>query len=132
MFVNADFVEKIDAQQVFGYAIYKDGKSTKLSYPLQSFESNIAGRTFNNGRFIQRMREKAATLPSVSLEQGTVTSLIEENGTVKGLLYPMASAINTLGGALYKVFPASTNRARNEMRDKHFLTICEVYFQMNQ
>ncbi|KDP37619.1 hypothetical protein JCGZ_06962 [Jatropha curcas] len=82
-----DCVEEIDAEQVFGYAIYKDGKSTKLSYPLQSFESNIAGRSFHNGRFIQRMREKAVTLPNVRLEQGTVTSLLEEKGTVKGVLY---------------------------------------------
>ncbi|XP_020535089.1 squalene epoxidase 3 isoform X1 [Jatropha curcas] len=82
-----DCVEQIDAQKVFGYAIYKDGKSTKLSYPLPSFETNIAGRSFHNGCFIQRMREKAATLPSVKLEQGTVTSLLKEKGIVKGVLY---------------------------------------------
>lgn len=58
----ADCVEDIDAQQVFGYALYKGGRSTKLSYPLQSFDSNVSGRSFHNGRFIQRMREKAASL----------------------------------------------------------------------
>ncbi|KDP37618.1 hypothetical protein JCGZ_06961 [Jatropha curcas] len=83
-----DCVEKIDAQQIFGYAIFKNGKSSKLSYPLESFHnSNVAGRSFHNGRFIQRMREKAASLPNVRLEQGTVTSLLEENGTVKGVNY---------------------------------------------
>ncbi|EOX92516.1 Squalene epoxidase - like 1 [Theobroma cacao] len=82
-----DCVNEIDAQRVFGYALFKDGKSTKLSYPLQHFESDVAGRSFHNGRFIQRMREKASTLPNVKLEQGTVTSLIAENGTVKGVQY---------------------------------------------
>ncbi|EXC04280.1 Squalene monooxygenase [Morus notabilis] len=82
-----DCVEKIDAQRVFGYAIYKNGKSTKLSYPLEKFSSDVAGRSFHNGRFIQKMREKAASLPNVRLEQGTVTSLIEEKGTVKGVHY---------------------------------------------
>lgn len=82
-----DCVEKIDAQRVFGYAIYKNGKSTKLSYPLEKFSSDVAGRSFHNGRFIQKMREKAASLPNVRLEQGTVTSLIEEKGTVKGVQY---------------------------------------------
>ncbi|XP_073310116.1 squalene monooxygenase SE1-like isoform X1 [Primulina huaijiensis] len=82
-----DCVENIDAQRVVGYALFKDGKNTKLSYPLENFHSDVAGRSFHNGRFVQRMREKAATLPNVQLEQGTVTSLLEENGTIKGVQY---------------------------------------------
>jgi hypothetical protein len=30
---------------------------------LEKFHSDIAGRSFHNGRFIQRMREKASSLP---------------------------------------------------------------------
>ncbi|KAF5189424.1 Squalene monooxygenase [Thalictrum thalictroides] len=82
-----DCVEEIDAQRVLGYALFKDGKNTKLAYPLEKFHSDVAGRSFHNGRFIQRMREKAASLPNVRLEQGTVTSLLEEDGVVKGVLY---------------------------------------------
>ncbi|OIT38388.1 squalene epoxidase 3 [Nicotiana attenuata] len=82
-----DCVEDIDAQRVVGYALFKDGKSTNVSYPLENFHSDVAGRSFHNGRFIQKMREKAATLPNVRLEQGTVTSLIEENGSVKGVQF---------------------------------------------
>lgn len=59
----ADCVSDIDAQNVYGYALYKDGKSTKLSYPLGNLNSNVAGRSFHHGRFVQRMREKAASLP---------------------------------------------------------------------
>ncbi|KAG6502479.1 squalene monooxygenase SE1-like [Zingiber officinale] len=82
-----DCVEDIDAQRVLGYALFKDGRNTKLAYPLEKFHSDVAGRSFHHGRFIQRMREKAASLPNVQLEQGTVTSLLEENGTVKGVVY---------------------------------------------
>nr|ACJ05633.1 squalene epoxidase 1 [Nigella sativa] len=82
-----DCVDKIDAQRIVGYALFKDGQNAKLTYPLEKFHSDVAGRSFHNGRFIQRMREKAATLPTVRLEQGTVTSLLEENGTIKGVLY---------------------------------------------
>lgn len=82
-----DCVKDIDAQEIFGYGIFMDGKNTQLSYPLEKFDKDIAGRSFHNGRFIQRMREKAASLSNVRLEQGTVTSLIEENGTVKGVQY---------------------------------------------
>ncbi|XP_065847413.1 squalene epoxidase 1-like [Euphorbia lathyris] len=33
------------------------------------------------------MREKAASLPNVQMEQGTVTSLLEEQWTIKGVHY---------------------------------------------
>ncbi|KAL9300338.1 Squalene epoxidase 2 [Arabidopsis thaliana] len=82
-----DCVKKIDAQRVLGYVLFKDGKHTKLAYPLETFDSDVAGRSFHNGRFVQRMREKALTLSNVRLEQGTVTSLLEEHGTIKGVRY---------------------------------------------
>ncbi|KAK1402055.1 Squalene monooxygenase [Heracleum sosnowskyi] len=82
-----DCVNNIDAQEVFGYALFKDGKSTKLSYPLKDFHPDVTGKSFHNGRFIQRMREKAKTISNVRLEQGTVTSLVERKGTVKGVQY---------------------------------------------
>ncbi|KAK9097108.1 hypothetical protein Sjap_022605 [Stephania japonica] len=82
-----DCVNEIDAQRVVGYALFKDGKSAKLSYPLEKFHSDVSGRSFHNGRFIQRMREKAASLPNVRLEQGSVTSLLDDNGTIKGVVY---------------------------------------------
>ncbi|CAH8273970.1 unnamed protein product [Arabidopsis lyrata] len=82
-----DCVKEIDAQRVLGYALFKDGKHTKLSYPLDQFDSDVAGRSFHNGRFVQRMREKASSLPNVRMEQGTVTSLVEENGIIKGVQY---------------------------------------------
>ncbi|XP_075478232.1 squalene monooxygenase SE1-like [Primulina tabacum] len=82
-----DCLGDIDAQRVFGYALYKDGRNAMLSYPLEKFHSDVSGRSFHNGRFIQRMREKASTLSNVRLEQGTVTSLLEEEGTVKGVQY---------------------------------------------
>ena len=56
-------MDEIDAQRVYGYALFKDGKDTRLSYPLEKFHSDVSGRSFHNGRFIQRMREKAASLP---------------------------------------------------------------------
>lgn len=59
----SDCVEDIDAQKVFGYALFKDDKSTSLAYPLEKFTRDVAGRSFHNGRFVQRMREKAATVP---------------------------------------------------------------------
>lgn len=61
--VNADCLSDIDAQPVFGYALYKNGKETKISYPNHKLHPNVSGMSFRNGRFVQRMREKASTLP---------------------------------------------------------------------
>ncbi|KAL2459991.1 Squalene epoxidase 1 [Abeliophyllum distichum] len=82
-----DCVIGIDSQQVYGYALYKEGRYARLSYPLEEFNSDVSGRSFHHGRFIQRLREKSASLPNVKMEQGTVTSLVEENGTVLGVKY---------------------------------------------
>ncbi|ONH92127.1 hypothetical protein PRUPE_8G156700, partial [Prunus persica] len=80
-------LEEIDAQRVFGFAVYNDGKKTKLPYPLENFHPDVVGMGFHHGRFIQRMRKKASSLPNVRLEQGTVTSLLEDNGNIKEVQY---------------------------------------------
>ncbi|KAG8364172.1 hypothetical protein BUALT_Bualt19G0099400 [Buddleja alternifolia] len=82
-----DCVRDIDAQMVFGYAVYKDGKSVRLPYLLENYKNDVAGRGFRHGGFVQNLRAKAASLPNVKLEEGTVTSLIEEGGTIKGVQY---------------------------------------------
>lgn len=38
-----------DAERMLGYAIFKDGKSAKLQYPLENFLSDVAGRSFHIG-----------------------------------------------------------------------------------
>ncbi|KAJ6296559.1 hypothetical protein OIU78_022307 [Salix suchowensis] len=78
-----DCLDGSDSQTVFSFAaVHKDGKRSAISYP-----SHASGRGFHHGRFVQKLREKAASLPNVNLEQGTVTSLVEENGSIKGVLY---------------------------------------------
>uniref|UniRef100_A0A6N2LLZ0 Squalene monooxygenase n=1 Tax=Salix viminalis TaxID=40686 RepID=A0A6N2LLZ0_SALVM len=78
-----DCLDGSDSQTVFSFAaVHKDGKRGAISFP-----SNSSARGFHYGRFVQKLREKAASLPNVNLEQGTVTSLVEENGSIKGVLY---------------------------------------------
>ncbi|KAJ6744046.1 SQUALENE MONOOXYGENASE [Salix purpurea] len=78
-----DCLDGFDSQTVFSFAaVHKDGKRGAISFP-----SNSSARGFHYGRFVQKLRQKAASLPNVNLEQGTVTSLVEENGSIKGVLY---------------------------------------------
>ena len=71
-------MDEIDAQQVFGYALYKDGKNTKLSYPLEKFASDVSGRSFHNGRFIMsppRHYRLGFSFPLLNVTHGPSLSL---------------------------------------------------------
>ncbi|CAN0917730.1 Squalene monooxygenase SE1, partial [Linum grandiflorum] len=76
-----------EPDRIVGELLQPGGYLKLIELGLQGFQEDVAGRSFHNGRFIQRMREKAATLPNVRLQQGTVTSLLEENGVIKGVQY---------------------------------------------
>ncbi|CAE6117831.1 unnamed protein product [Arabidopsis arenosa] len=84
-----DCLNEIDAQKATGMAVYKDGKEAVASFPVDNnnFPYDPSARSFHNGRFVQRLRQKASSLPSVRLEEGTVKSLIEEKGMIKGVTY---------------------------------------------
>ena len=62
--------------QVYGYCMFKDGEEAKVGYPTEGFEEDIAGRSFHNGRFVQRLRQAAAGVPSVTFRQGTARRLL--------------------------------------------------------
>ncbi|MBA0702233.1 hypothetical protein Goari_020446, partial [Gossypium aridum] len=75
--LELDCVHKIDVQQVFSYVLYKNGKYTRLSYTLKHFQSDVARRSFHNGRFIQRMRHKAASLSKLMFPSYFVNLVLE-------------------------------------------------------
>mmetsp|Transcript_8173 Transcript_8173/g.20930 ORF Transcript_8173/g.20930 Transcript_8173/m.20930 type:complete len:529 (-) Transcript_8173:52-1638(-) len=74
-------VEEIDAQLVFGYAIFKEGAVATVKYPLEGHHSqDVAGRSFHNGRFVQRLRQAAAAQENVTLRSGVVKRLLNAEG----------------------------------------------------
>lgn len=78
----ADCVEGIDAQMVYGYAIFKEGSVATVKYPLESHQaSDVAGRSFHNGRFVQRLRQSAEGQANVTLRAGVVKRLLNLQGT---------------------------------------------------
>ena len=62
--------------QVLGYCIFKDGKEAKIGYPTEGFPADISGRSFHNGRFVQRLRQAAASQRNVTVRQATVKRLL--------------------------------------------------------
>jgi squalene monooxygenase len=73
-------VEEIDAQAVRGYALFKGGDQATIAYPTDGFSGDVAGRSFHNGRFVQRLRAAAAATPGVTLRAGTVRRLVDGSG----------------------------------------------------
>jgi hypothetical protein len=62
--------------QVYGYCMFKDGEEARLGYPTEGFEGDVAGRSFHNGRFVQRLRQAAASVPSITIRQGIAKRLL--------------------------------------------------------
>ncbi len=56
--------------------MFKDDEQAKVGYPTEGFDGDVAGRSFHNGRFVQRLREAAAGVPSVTLRQGIAKRLL--------------------------------------------------------
>lgn len=81
-------VDGIDAQRVYGYCMFKGGREAKVAYPVEGYSEDVAGRSFHNGRFVQRLRQAAAAQPSVTVRQATVRRL------VNGAQYESANASN--------------------------------------
>lgn len=66
--------------QVYGYAMFKDGVEARVAYPTEGFSGEVAGRSFHNGRFVQRLRQAAAAEPRLTLRQSTVRALAGADG----------------------------------------------------
>ena len=76
----ADCLDGIDAQRVKGYVMFKHGEQAHLHYPSEAYGPDVDGRSFHNGRFVQRLRQRAAAAPNVTLRQGTVKRLVADDG----------------------------------------------------
>ncbi|CAI5983983.1 unnamed protein product [Closterium sp. NIES-65] len=150
--VCADCVDGIDAQRVDGYALFMDGGDCKVSYPTLSTAQlhmlfaghrldsagsaageemwKVAGRGFHNGRFVQRLREKAASLPTVTLREATVLGLLEDGDRVTGVRYRAAKRVP--GSALGEVREASAVGGKGETEEGEMLApltfVCDGCF----
>uniref|UniRef100_G3NLR8 Squalene monooxygenase n=1 Tax=Gasterosteus aculeatus TaxID=69293 RepID=G3NLR8_GASAC len=81
-------VEGLDAHVVSGYVIHDMESSTEVEIPYPQGEDHTkCGRAFHHGRFIMGLRRTAMAQPNVTVIEGSVTSLQEEDGCVTGVQY---------------------------------------------
>lgn len=94
-------LEGLDAQQIEGYGLFMNGGSFKISYPELDGKT-VTGRGLRNGKFVQRIRNHILAIPSVTVIEGTVTELKEEQGRINGVKYQAkhSEEENTIDSAL--------------------------------
>ncbi|KAM4735455.1 squalene monooxygenase isoform 1-T1 [Anableps anableps] len=81
-------VEGLDAHQVNGYVIHDMESRSEVEIPYPEEKGRIqCGRAFHHGRFIMGLRRAAMAESNVRFIEGTVTSLLEEDGCVTGVQY---------------------------------------------
>lgn len=86
--------------QVHGYALYKDGQYAPVKYPTDGYSSDVAGRSFHHGCFVQKLRHKAAAQPSVTCRQAFVRGLINGEGMGETLATPSVCLQEGRGGCV--------------------------------
>ncbi len=82
----AHLTEGFDAQPIFGYGLFMNGDSFRISYS-KTPQNAVYGYGFRNHKFVEKIRHHLRTLESVCLVEGNVTNLIEKNGRVAGVKY---------------------------------------------
>eukprot|EP00798_Chlamydomonas_sp_ICE-L_P022067 gene22067-29132_t len=77
----AHCVEGIKSEKVYGYALFKNGKSAVVKYPTEGHDPDVAGRSFHHGRFVQKLRQAAADVPTLTMRQAFVKRLVNSKGS---------------------------------------------------
>ncbi|WIA08305.1 hypothetical protein OEZ85_007748 [Tetradesmus obliquus] len=108
-----DTTDGIDSVKVHGYAIYKDGKYAAVRYPTEGYSADVAGRSFHHGRFVQKLRLRAASQQSVTCREATVRKLINDVGEDWSEGQPVS-------GVKYKAADGSIREAR-----AHLSVVCD-------
>ncbi|XP_027872044.1 squalene monooxygenase [Xiphophorus couchianus] len=81
-------VEGLDAHQVNGYVIHDMDSQSEVEIPYPQEKGSVqCGRAFHHGRFIMGLRRAALAESNVRFIEGTVSSLLEEDGCVTGVQY---------------------------------------------
>jgi squalene monooxygenase len=46
-----DCTREIDAQEVYGYALFKGASAFNIHYPTEGYDKDVSGRSFHHGRY---------------------------------------------------------------------------------
>lgn len=78
-------VEEIDARDVEGYKLIKGNETFTIHY--KDINNDIKGVGLRNGKFLTNIREELKKRENITLIEGNVTDLVEEDGKIVGVNY---------------------------------------------
>jgi len=131
-----DCLEGIDSCTVYGYAILMSQNAGQqrhqLPYPPMEGKS-ITGRSFHHGRFVQRLREASRQTVNVTLEEGTVIELLQDEEGIFGVRYKPSTTgteetIKTVRAALTVVSDGCFSNLRFQMMPSDSKPLICSYF----
>lgn len=79
------FVEGIDAQAVYGYDVIHGDEEYIVSYTRENEVPNGFG--FRNGKFLQNMRSRLLADANVTVIEGKVTGLVQDEEAIHGVRF---------------------------------------------
>ncbi|MFT4646692.1 MAG: squalene monooxygenase, partial [Planctomycetota bacterium] len=79
-------LEGFDAQEVYGYAMMKDGDAFQIPYNEDGSKTQV-GIGVNSGLFLQNIRAYLRTFDNVTFIKGSVTELRKDGETIVGATY---------------------------------------------
>ena len=82
-------LDGIDAQQVDGYQLIKGDQNFNIFY--KEIEQGISGVGLRNGKFLTNIREEIKSRDNITVFEGNVVELIEEDEVIKGVKYKSSS-----------------------------------------
>ncbi|MEJ6616630.1 MAG: FAD-dependent monooxygenase [Crocinitomicaceae bacterium] len=81
-------IDGIDAQEINGYHLIKGNDHFTINY--DEVQKGIKGIGLRNGKFLTNIREELKKRENITLIQGNVTEILENNGSVSGVRYTTA------------------------------------------
>ncbi|KAI8941921.1 hypothetical protein NX059_000035 [Plenodomus lindquistii] len=115
-----DCLDGIDAIPCYGYDVSYYTEPVHIPYPENLVTSAPSkppeGRSFHHGRFISKLRAKAASTPNVTVVETTVIDTVqsEHNGQVVGVQCHTAGKLDFYFGALTLVADGYASKFRKQ------------------
>ncbi len=78
-------LEGIDAQEVNGYNLIKGNERFTIEY--DEVQKGIKGLGLRNGKFLTNIRKELERRENITVVQGNVTQILENNNTINGVSY---------------------------------------------
>lgn len=106
-------LEGIDAQPVVGYKLLNGERTFKIDY--KDVNQELCGIGLRNGKFLTNIREDLRKRENVTLLEGNVTRLVQENDRIVGVGYTENGEEKTARAALTVVSDGPMSLLRNQL-----------------